>query len=168
MIATEMHMRQHATKMGRRTAFHAEAERVRQLNSSTLRDLREIYQTQLILDELRWQRRNSYSARRKRFEASFASQEGAPDPRPHPPVGLWREGLVKTDIRAFGAKKTGIVDVADHRQGMWWYQLTYEQQLAIIFDSESIHEDERLFREGSNSLVKMPSKARNASHSRPL
>ena len=137
-------MRQHATKMGRRTAFHAEAERVSESNRKALESIRLVYLANQQIAELAWQRRNSYSSKRKKFEADWSKLkfELIPD-RANPPLGIWRRQCERDDIRAYGARCTGgLVDIANHKHGLWWYQLTEAQRFAIVWLSRPVIDDD--------------------------
>lgn len=137
-------MKQHATKMGKRTAFHAEAERVREMNRRAMESVRLVYQAEQQLRELAWQRKHSYSAKRKRFEVEWSQLKfERVDDRKNPPLGIWRRGCERDDIRAYAARRTGgLVDIANHKHGLWWYRLTEAQRFAIVLLSVPIIEDD--------------------------
>ena len=137
-------MKRHATKMGKRTAFHAEAERIHEVNRRAMESIRLVYQAEQQLKELAWQRKHSYSAKRKKFEADWSQLKfERVEDRPNPPLGIWRRGCERDDIRAYAAKRTGgLVDIANHKHGLWWYRLTEAQRFAIVLLSQPVIEDE--------------------------
>lgn len=137
-------VKRHATKMGRRTAFHIAADENAEQNRKALESIRLVYLASQQLAELAWQKRNSYSAKRKKFEADWARLKFEPVlDRANPPLGVWRRGCERDDIRAFGAKCTGgLVDIANHKHGLWWYRLSEAQRFAIVLLSKPIIADD--------------------------
>lgn len=145
MIATtEGHvMRQTPKRMRGNTVFHRQAEETRQLNEKNLADIKAVYVAQQQLAELAWQKKHSYTARRKKFEADWRELKLIPfDDRAHPPLGIWKRGCERNDIRAYAAKRTQLVDIANIQQALWWYSLTEKQRFAIFLDSMPIIADD--------------------------
>lgn len=148
-------MKRHATKMGKRTAFHAEAERVRLENAKRLADIKSVYIAQQQLAEMAWQRKHSYTARRKKLENDW--RENAKyrvEDREHPPVGLWKRGCERDDLRAYCAKRTGIIDISNIQHALWWYSLSDSQRFAIFLDSQPIIADDAAQDRREKSLAK--------------
>lgn len=140
----EATLRQHATKMGRRTAFHAAADANAEINRRRIEEVRSVYLAEQQLKELAWQRRHSYSAKRKKFELDWSQLRfERVDDRAHPPQGVWKRGCERDDIRAYGARRTcGLVDIANHQHGLWWYRLSEAQRFAIVLLSAPIIDDD--------------------------
>lgn len=136
-------MKKHATKMKGKTAFDVQAEQNRIENEKRLADVRSVYIAQQQLAEIAWQRKHSYTARRKKLENDW--RENARlfvEDRTHPPTGIWKRGCERDDLRAYCAKRTGLVDVADIQHALWWYSLTDSQRFAIFLDSMPIIADD--------------------------
>lgn len=162
-------MKKHATKMGRNTAFHAEAERVRLLNQQLMSGFRHVEYAAAMAYHRAWQRKHSYTARRKRFEAAHAALALSSVPeREHPPTGIWKRGLERDDIRAYAAKRTGIVDIADHTHGLWWYRLSETDRFALVELSEPVLADEQIYKLGSKSSLKHEKNRRNGEQTTPI
>lgn len=171
MIATTdgRHMKKHASKLGHNTPFHAEAERVRLINLQTMSGFQHVEYAAAMAYHRQWQRKHSYTARRKRFEAAHAALQATIVPeREHPPVGIWKRALERDDIRAYGAKRTGIVDIADHVHGLWWYQLSEKDRFALVELSEPVLADEQIFKIGTKADIKADKNRRNGEQTTPI
>lgn len=140
-------MRQHATKMGKRTAFHREAERIHQINLRISSESeRTVYVNALLALHKREQRRLSRSSREKDFREAFEANSAALSAslleHAHPPIGLWRRLLERDDHRVYAARRTAIVDIAELEQALWWYRLSWSDQFDLFELSQHVVADD--------------------------
>lgn len=136
-------MRQHATKMGKRTAFHREAERVRAMNEKAA-TVSEIYYADAQIKELKRMAKNSQSERRKRFERAFIRRShelksqidriagNLPVTDEAAMLALWEKMLIRDDDRAYGADRTRAVRSAEIGQWMWWTKLIEYERFDLV------------------------------------
>lgn len=137
-------VKRHATKMGRNTAFHREAERVRLLNEQAA-SVSDIYYADAMVKELKRIAGNSRSKRRERYMRAFGRRsnylreaikriEAKPiqtdDDRAK--VALWKMMLVRDDDRAYGASRSGVSDPADIHQWMWWTKIAEHERFSLV------------------------------------
>lgn len=151
MVATEgTKMKKHATKMGRNTAFHAEAERVRLLNQQAA-TVSDIYYADAQLKELKREAQNTPSKRRARYFRAFARRsrqlreqirilEAKPEltSDERSKIALWRKMLMRDDDRAYAAIRAAVVDPAKIGQWMWWADILEYDRFFIVEASNPV------------------------------
>lgn len=146
-LMEEATMKKHATKMGKRTAFHAEAERIHQINLRIASESeRTVYVNAMLAHHRREQRRLSRSSREKDFFDAFKANSTALakslTEHAHPPIGLWRRLLERDDHRVYAARRTAIVDVAELQHALWWYRLSWSDQFELFELSQRVVADD--------------------------
>lgn len=128
-------VKRHATKMGRRTAFHAEAERIRQINLQAA-TVSEIYYADAQIKQMKHEQQNTPSKRRERYFRAFSRRsaqlreqikilESKPEltSDDHSKLTLWKKMLTRDDDRAYGAIRAAVADPAKIGEWMWWVKI---------------------------------------------
>lgn len=138
------HMKKHATKMGRNTAFHAEAERVRVMNQQAA-TVSDIYYADSMIKELKRIARNSRSKRRERYINAFNRRSAtlrehirqimskpiqSDDDRAK--ISLWRKMLIRDDDRAYGLVRTSLSDPSNIHDWMWWTKNAEHERFDLV------------------------------------